>query len=109
MTSHRPEVILNNFSTRLGHSVARLLAALFPHDPQFQGRQCVTFHNQRDFIFFRRHRYASSTVCVVKFSGCTVNLTTGKPIWFNLVCTLIDNDVRHHSGQNVVDSRVAAK
>ena len=56
MTSHRPEVILNNFSTRLGHSVARLLAALFPHDPQFQGRQCVTFHNQRDFIFFRRHR-----------------------------------------------------
>ncbi|CAH3130459.1 unnamed protein product [Porites lobata] len=57
MTSHRPEVILNNFSTRLGHSVARLLAALFPHDPQFQGRQCVTFHNQRDFIFFRRHRY----------------------------------------------------
>ncbi|XP_078355957.1 ribosome production factor 1-like [Oculina patagonica] len=57
MTSHRPEVILNNFSTRLGHSVARLLASLFPHDPQFQGRQCVTFHNQRDFIFFRRHRY----------------------------------------------------
>lgn len=56
-TSHRPEVILNNFSTRLGHSVARLLAALFPHDPQFQGRQCVTFHNQRDFIFFRHHRY----------------------------------------------------
>lgn len=56
-TSHRPEVILNNFSSRLGHSVARLLAALFPHDPQFQGRQCVTFHNQRDFIFFRHHRY----------------------------------------------------
>lgn len=56
-TSHRPEVILNNFSTRLGHSVARLLAALFPYDPQFQGRQCVTFHNQRDFIFFRHHRY----------------------------------------------------
>ncbi|RMX37592.1 hypothetical protein pdam_00007859, partial [Pocillopora damicornis] len=54
-TSHRPEVILNNFSTRLGHSVARLLAALFPYDPQFQGRQCVTFHNQRDFIFFRHH------------------------------------------------------
>jgi len=21
------------------------------------GRQVVTFHNQRDFIFFRRHRY----------------------------------------------------
>lgn len=56
-TSHRPEVILNNFSTRLGHSVARLLAALFPYDPQFQGRQCITFHNQRDFIFFRHHRY----------------------------------------------------
>ena len=29
-------------------------------------------------------------------------------MWFNVVCTLIDNDTRHHSGQNVVDSRGAA-
>ena len=56
-SAHRPEVILNNFKTRLGHSVARLLASLFPYDPQFQGRRCATFHNQRDFIFFRHHRY----------------------------------------------------
>ena len=28
--------------------------------------------------------------------------------WFSVVCTLIDNDIRHHSGQNVVDSRGAA-
>ena len=26
-------------------------------------------------------------------------------MWFSVVCTLIDNDMRHHSGQNVVDSR----
>jgi ribosome production factor 1 len=25
--------------------------------PEFQGRQVVTLHNQRDFLFFRRHRY----------------------------------------------------
>jgi len=56
-TQHRPEVIVNQFNTRLGHSVGRLLAALFPYDPQFQGRRAVTFHNQRDFIFFRHHRY----------------------------------------------------
>ncbi|XP_042271931.1 ribosome production factor 1 [Thunnus albacares] len=56
-TEHSPEVILNNFSTRLGHSIGRLLAALFPQDPQFVGRQVATFHNQRDFIFFRFHRY----------------------------------------------------
>lgn len=56
-TEHRPEVILNNFSTRLGHSIGRLFAALFPQDPQFVGRQVATFHNQRDFIFFRFHRY----------------------------------------------------
>jgi len=56
-SSHRPELVLNNFNTRLGHSVGRLLAALFPYDPQFQGRRCITFHNQRDFIFFRHHRY----------------------------------------------------
>lgn len=56
-TSHRPELILNNFSTRLGHRVGRMLGCLVPHDPQFKGRQVVTMHNQRDFIFVRHHRY----------------------------------------------------
>ncbi|KAM3619700.1 uncharacterized protein V6R79_012284 [Siganus canaliculatus] len=56
-SQHYPEVILNNFTTRLGHSIGRLFAALFPQEPQFVGRQVVTFHNQRDFIFFRFHRY----------------------------------------------------
>ena len=56
-THHRPELILNNFSTRLGHRVGRMLGCLVPHDPQFRGRQVVTMHNQRDFIFFRHHRY----------------------------------------------------
>jgi len=57
MTAHLPEVIMNNFNTRLGRYFARMIAALFPHDPQFHGRRVVTFHNQRDFIFFRQHRY----------------------------------------------------
>ncbi|XP_007421442.1 ribosome production factor 1 isoform X2 [Python bivittatus] len=56
-TEHQPEIILNNFTTRLGHSIGRMLASLFPHDPQFVGRQVATFHNQRDYIFFRFHRY----------------------------------------------------
>jgi len=30
---------------------------LLPKQPEFKGRQVVTLHNQRDFIFFRRHRY----------------------------------------------------
>ncbi|KAL4073010.1 anticodon-binding protein [Scleroderma yunnanense] len=34
-----PELVLNNFATSLGHA----------------GRQVVTLHNQRDFLFFRRH------------------------------------------------------
>ncbi|GAB6029334.1 Ribosome production factor 1 [Chamberlinius hualienensis] len=57
MTSHRPEIILNNFSTRLGHTVSRMLASIFHYDPQFRGRRVVTLHNQRDYIFFRHHRY----------------------------------------------------
>lgn len=56
-SSHTPELILNNLSTRLGVVVGRLFVSLFPHVPQFTGRQVVTFHNQRDFIFVRRHRY----------------------------------------------------
>ncbi|XP_066453953.1 ribosome production factor 1 [Eleutherodactylus coqui] len=56
-TEHKPEVILNNFTTRLGHSIGRMFASLYPHDPHFIGRQVATFHNQRDYIFFRYHRY----------------------------------------------------
>lgn len=56
-TSHNPELIMNNFDTMTGHRIGRMLAALFPQAPQFLGRQVITFHNQRDFIFFRHHRY----------------------------------------------------
>lgn len=56
-TGHEPEVLLNNFTTSLGVRVGRMLGSLFPHTPNFVGRQAVTFHNQRDFIFFRFHRY----------------------------------------------------
>lgn len=57
ITQHRPEVILNNFSTRLGLTVGRMLGAIFHYDPEFQGRRAVAFHNQRDYIFFRHYRY----------------------------------------------------
>ncbi|KAK8802152.1 hypothetical protein WA158_006546 [Blastocystis sp. Blastoise] len=57
VTNHQPELILNNFTTRLGRRVGRMLGSLFPHDPQFEGRRVITFHNQRDFIFVRQHRY----------------------------------------------------
>ncbi|CAD8144194.1 unnamed protein product [Paramecium pentaurelia] len=56
-TDHNPELILNHFNTKVGRRVGRGLAALFPSKPQFRGRRVVTFHNQRDFIFFRHHRY----------------------------------------------------
>lgn len=56
ITAHRPEVVLNNFSTRLGLTIGRMLGALFHYDPEFVGQRAVTFHNQRDFIFFRHYR-----------------------------------------------------
>nr|XP_034170911.1 probable ribosome production factor 1 [Osmia lignaria] len=57
ISKHRPEVILNNFTTRLGYTIGRMLGALFHYQPEFKGRRAVTFHNQRDYIFFRHHRY----------------------------------------------------
>lgn len=54
---HKPELILNNFNTQLGHRIGRMFASLFHQDPAFKGRQVVTFHNQRDFVFVRHHRY----------------------------------------------------
>lgn len=60
-TSHKPELILNNFNTRLGHRIGRMLGTLFHQEPNFKGRRVCTFHNQRDFIFFRQHRYVFET------------------------------------------------
>lgn len=59
-TAHTPELILNNFSTRLGLLLSRHLQTLFPRQPHFEGRQVVTVHCQRDYLFFRRHRYVFS-------------------------------------------------
>jgi ribosome production factor 1 len=56
-TEHWPELILNNFRTPLGLLTAHLFRTLFPPQPEFEGRQVVTLHNQRDYIFVRRHRY----------------------------------------------------
>ena len=56
-TSHTPELILNNFRTPLGLLTAHLFRSLFPPQPDLQGRQVVTLHNQRDYVFVRRHRY----------------------------------------------------
>ena len=56
-TGHYPELMLNNFRTPLGILTAHLFRTLFPTRPELIGRQVVTLHNQRDYIFFRRHRY----------------------------------------------------
>ncbi|XP_056648272.1 probable ribosome production factor 1 [Diorhabda sublineata] len=72
ITAHRPEVVLNNFATRLGLTIGRMLGALFHYDPEFEGQRAVTFHNQRDFIFFRHYRYgfdANGQKCRLKELG----------------------------------------
>lgn len=56
-TGHYPELILNNFKTPLGILTAHLFKGLFPEQPELEGRQVLTLHNQRDYIFVRRHRY----------------------------------------------------
>eukprot|EP00591_Stephanopyxis_turris_P017636 CAMPEP_0195537810 /NCGR_PEP_ID=MMETSP0794_2-20130614/48681_1 /TAXON_ID=515487 /ORGANISM="Stephanopyxis turris, Strain CCMP 815" /LENGTH=333 /DNA_ID=CAMNT_0040671643 /DNA_START=116 /DNA_END=1117 /DNA_ORIENTATION=+ len=71
ITNHIPELVLNGFGTRLGHRVGRFLGSLFPHNAQFQGRQVATFHNQRDYIFVRHHRYVFE-------EGKDTNKETGK-------------------------------
>ncbi|EDO05849.1 BRIX RNA processing factor 1 family protein [Babesia bovis T2Bo] len=56
-TESKCEIILNHFDTRLGRRVGRQIASLFPLDPELEARRVITFHNQRDMIFFRHHRY----------------------------------------------------
>ncbi|KAH6850063.1 anticodon-binding protein [Chaetomium sp. MPI-CAGE-AT-0009] len=56
-TNHYPELLLNGFKTPLGLLAAKSMNTLFPPKPELAGRQVLTLHNQRDYIFFRRHRY----------------------------------------------------
>jgi ribosome production factor 1 len=76
-TQHKPELVLNNFSTRLGLRMGRMFGSLFCQDPTFRGRRVVTFHNQRDFIFFRHHRYVFEERDE-KVLQADVNAKTGK-------------------------------
>ena len=74
-SDHFPELILNNFNTRLGHSLGRMFASLFPKAPDFEGRRVVTFHNQRDFIFFRHHRYIFESASRARLQECGPRFT----------------------------------
>jgi ribosome production factor 1 len=56
-SAHYPELIMKRFETRIGKLCSRLLRVLFPLQPDFVGRRVVTFHHQRDFVFFRHYRY----------------------------------------------------
>lgn len=56
-TGHVPEMIMNNFDTPLGKLVGGVLGRLFPKNPELIGRTVLTLHNQRDYVFVRRHRY----------------------------------------------------
>ena len=57
MSDFNPELILKNFSTKNGHRTERIINALFPRREELKGRRVVTFHNPRDYIFFRHHHY----------------------------------------------------
>ena len=39
------------------------------------------------------------------FSDVAIVVRTNR-MWVSVVCTVIDNDMRHHSGQNVVDNKI---
>ncbi|KAF2736907.1 Brix-domain-containing protein [Polyplosphaeria fusca] len=60
-TNHNPELILNGFRTPLGMLTATLFKGLYGTQPEHEGRNVVTLHNQRDYIFVRRHRYVFRT------------------------------------------------
>ncbi|EOO02793.1 putative brix domain-containing protein [Phaeoacremonium minimum UCRPA7] len=72
-----PELLLNGFSTSLGILTAGSLMHLFPPQPEIAGRQVLTLHNQRDYIFVRRHRYVYRDK---KTTEKSVDGVDGKPI-----------------------------
>ncbi|PRQ33243.1 putative anticodon-binding, Brix domain-containing protein [Rosa chinensis] len=74
----------------------RLIQSLFPQEPNFSGRRVVTFHNQRDFIFFRHHRCASFAI----FSSCS------DPFLYLYIFETKETKQAEVKGKNTKDSKV---
>lgn len=79
-THHYPEVQMHNFETRLGRLCSRMLRALFPAQPEYYGRRVMTFHQQRDFIFFRHYRYIFESQEKARLQECGPRFTL-KLMW----------------------------
>lgn len=104
-TSHTPELILNNFITKLGHRIGRMFVSMFPHVPEFQGRQAVTFHNQRDFIFIRRHRYIFENGERVRMQEIGPQFTIKLKKVVKATFNLQDADVEYEWKAHAIDKR----
>jgi ribosome production factor 1 len=65
-TEHYPELNFKNFDTRLGRRIGRMLQCLFPAKRDYAGRAIATFHNQRDYVFLRVHRYMFDSMSAVR-------------------------------------------
>lgn len=110
-TGHDPELILNGFRTPLGLLTAHLFKTMFPPQPELLGRQVVTLHNQRDYIFLRRHRYVfrdkrPTEKCIQGADGKPVkgveDIRTGLQELgprFTLKLRRIDRGIQRSSGQ----------
>ena len=75
ISSHYPEIILKHFSTHLGKLCSRMLRAIFPAAMEPHGRRVITFHHQRDFIFFRHYRYIYDSPTEVRLQECGPKFT----------------------------------
>ena len=77
-----------------------------------QGRKWALSHKcNRKYIDTAKYDIAEEEIQFLISSKPlqTKNAHLTNRMWLDVVCTLIDNDIRHHSGQNVVDSRGAAE
>lgn len=55
-TPHSPELVLSNFAEEDDFLVGRI-TALFHKEPEFRGRQVVSFTKKEGFLFCRKYRY----------------------------------------------------
>ncbi|WWC73460.1 uncharacterized protein I206_107430 [Kwoniella pini CBS 10737] len=54
-----PHLIFDNFETKLGNRIIKILKSLFPV-PKEDSKRIMTFRNENDFISFRHHVFAKT-------------------------------------------------
>ena len=60
VSTHKPELLFENFNCKISWVLGTMFKRFFKDLPDFKGRQILSFHKRKSFLFIRFYRYIFS-------------------------------------------------